>query len=96
MFHWTEARILGHLALCYISFTLLNYLQLQLKTKATPQSENQIRKSLVKMQMSLVAQNGKEYYLRSKTEQGAKQIMNALSIKEIPDFIPQRAINQYL
>jgi hypothetical protein len=48
------------------------------------------------MQMSLVAQNGKEYYLRSKTEQGAKQIMNALAIKEIPDFIPQRAINQYL
>jgi transposase len=96
MFHWTEARILGHLALCYISFTLLNYLQLQLKKRATPQSENQIRKNLIKMQMSLVAQNGKEYYLRSKTEQGAKQIMNALAIKEIPDFIPQRAINQYL
>lgn len=96
MFHWTESRILGHLALCYISFTLLNYLQLQLKAQATPQSENQIRKNLVKMQMSLIVQNGKEYYLRSKTEQGAKQIMNAIAIKEIPDFMPQRAINQYL
>jgi len=96
IFHWTEARILGHLSLCYISFTLLNYLQLQLKKQGTPQSENQIRRNLVKMQMSLVAQNGKEYYLRSKTEQGAKQIMKALGIAEIPDFIPQRAINQYL
>lgn len=96
MFHWTESRILGHLSLCYISFTMLNYLQLQLKKQFTPQSENQIRKNLIKMQMSLVMQNGKEYYLRSRTEQGAKQIIKALNIKEIPDFIVQKAINQYL
>ena len=96
MFHWTEKRILGHLTLCYISFTLLNYLQLQLKKQGTPQSENQIRKNLVKMQMSLITQDNKEYYLRSKTEQGAKQIIKALSIREIPDFIPQKSITQYL
>jgi transposase len=96
MFHWTEKRILGHLALCYISFTLLNYLQLQLKKQGTLQSENHIRKNLVKMQMSLITQDNKEYYLRSKTEQGAKQIIKALSIREIPDFIPQKSITQYL
>ncbi|MCP3927210.1 MAG: transposase, partial [Desulfobacterales bacterium] len=43
MFHWTERRILGHIPLCYISFTLLNYLQLQLQKQGTSQSENQIR-----------------------------------------------------
>ena len=96
MFHWTERRILGHLALCYISFTLLNYLQLQLKKQGTPQSENQIRKNLIKMQMSLITQNNQEYYLRSKTEEGAKQIMKAAAVREIPDFIPQKSINQYL
>ncbi len=48
MFHWTEQRILGHLSLCYISFTLLNYLQLQLKKQTTALSENQIRKALIK------------------------------------------------
>ncbi len=96
MFHWTKARILGHLALCYISFTILNYLQLKLKKKDTPQSENQIRKNLIKMQMSLITQNEHEYYLRSKTDEGAKQIMKALSIKEMPDLIPRSAINQYL
>jgi len=96
MFHWTKARILGHLALCYISFTVLNYLQLKLKKQETPQSENQIRKNLIKMQMSLVTQNEHEYFLRSKTEEGAKQIMKVLSIKEMPDLIPARVINQYL
>jgi hypothetical protein len=96
MFHWTKSRILGHLALCYISFTVLNYLQLKLKKQDTPQTENQIRKNLIKMQISLVTQNEHEYYLRSKTEEGAKQIMKALSIKEMPDLIPKNMINQYL
>lgn len=96
MFHWTKARILGHLALCYISFTLLNYLQLKLKKQGTPQSENQIRKNLINMQMSHVTQNEHEYYLKAKTDEGVKQIMKVLSIKVMPDLIPARVINQYL
>lgn len=31
MFHWTDKRIEGHLCLCYISFTLLNYTLLKLE-----------------------------------------------------------------
>lgn len=96
MFHWTERRILGHLALCYISFTLLNYLQLQLQERGTPLSENQIRKALVKMQVSLISQDKKQYYLRSNTTTGAKQILKALSIRGMPDLTPQAAINQYM
>lgn len=96
MFHWTQKRILGHLALCYISFTILNHLQLQLKKQGTPQTENQIRKNLIHMQMSLVSQNNEEYYLRSNLNQGAKEIMKVLSIREIPDLVQRRSINQYL
>lgn len=96
MFHWTKNRILGHLALCYITFTLLNYLQLKLKHKGTPQSEDQIRQNLIKMAVSLIRQDEHEYYLRSNTEEGAKNIMKLLSIKELPDLIPRGAMNQYL
>ena len=96
MFHWTPKRILGHLAMCYISFTLLNCLQQKLKRQGTPQSENQIRRNLIKMQMSLIRQSEHEYYLRSKTEEGARQIMKVLSIKEFPDLILREKINQYL
>ena len=96
MFHWTKKRIMGHLALCYISFTLLNYLQLRLKQQGTPLSENQIRRNLIKMQISLLRQDEKEYYLRAKIEVGAKQIMKVLHIKSLPDLIPKGTINQYL
>ena len=96
MFHWTETRILGHLALCYISFTLLNYLQIQLKKHSTPLSENKIRKALTKMQLRLVSQNDKEYYVRSKTTDDAHKIMKVLGLKQIPDLTPREAINQYI
>ncbi len=96
MFHWTEKRILGHLALCYISFALLNHLQLKLLNQGTPQSENQIRRNLIKMQMSLITQNDNEYYLLSRPGDGERQIMKALSIKTLPDLIQAKAINQYL
>jgi transposase len=96
MFHWTPKRILGHLVLCYISFTILNYLQLKLKQQGTPQSEDQIRHNLIRMQASLIRQDEHEYFLRSKTEEGAKQIMKLLSIKELPDVISKGTMNQYL
>ena len=67
-----------------------------MKKLNTPQSENQIRKNLLKMQMSLITQNEEEFYLRSNTTDGAKQIMRALSIKEIPDLIPRSNMSQYL
>lgn len=95
MYHWTEKRILGHLALCYISFALLNYLQLQLRQKGTPLSEDQIRKALVKMQVSLISQDTKQYYMRSQTPENATKIIKALKIKTIPDFIPAECINKY-
>lgn len=96
MFHWTEKRILGHLSLCYMSFVMLNYLQLKLQKHGSPQSENQIRSNLIKMQMSLISQNETEYYMRSKTTEGIRQIMRALSIRELPDLMPRSVINQYL
>ena len=75
---------------------MLNYLQLKLQKQGTPQSENQIRRNLTKMQMGLITQNDNEYYLRSKTGEGERQIMRALSIRELPDLIPRQAINQHL
>jgi len=96
MYHWTERRILGHLALCYISFTLLNHLQLRLKHNKTPLSENQIRKALIKVQLSKISQNNMEYFLRSSTPQDAQAIMKTLQIKGMPDLIPAQSLNLYL
>ena len=57
MFHWTDKRIEGHLCICYMAFCLLNYLQQILKGKEINNSENNIRKMLSQMQVSLITQN---------------------------------------
>jgi transposase len=95
MYHWTKKRILGHLALCYICFTLLNYLQLRLRQKNTPLSENQIRIVLTKMQISLIRQDQREYYLTSKTPENATAILRALHLRGLPDLIPIELIGHY-
>ena len=96
MFHWTKNRIMGHICLCYITYTLLNCLQQKLKQAGKAMSENMIRKNLISMQVSLIRNQGHEYYLRSSTKPGASDIMELLKIRELPNLVPREVINNYL
>lgn len=96
MYHWTKKRIFGHLALCYISFTLLNHLQLLLTQLNTPLSENQIRKALTKMQVSLIEQDRREYYLISNNTKEAENILRALRIRSLPHLVPKKGMKKYI
>jgi transposase len=96
MFHWTEKRIEGHLCLCYIAYTLLNYLLRQLLKNGKQQSENKIRENLCKMQLSKIEDNGREFYLRSYLNDGMKDILKSLGIRRLPDVIKSDAINDYI
>lgn len=81
MFHWTDTRIEGHVCLCYIAFTLQNYVLQKAKARNLPLTENQLRATLDKMQVSLIEHNGKEFYLRSKPAPGEPALLNLLGIK---------------
>lgn len=96
MYHWTERRIEGHLCLCYICFTLLNYLQQELARKKKAMSEKKIREVLGKAQLSLINLEGEEYYLSSKIEDGVRMIYKLLRIKELPNLIPKDDITKYI
>jgi len=96
MFHWTEKRIEGHLCLCYICFTLLNYLQQELNKSSKPTSEGQIRETLDKLQLSHIVLDGKEYYLRSNTGEKARMIYKLLKMKELPNLIPKDELSKYI
>ena len=96
MFHWTENRIEGHLCLCYICFTLLNYLQQIMRRRQINLSENKLRNLIGKMQLSLIEQDGEQFYLRSGMQETTKQIIKELNIKELPDIIGKDAISQYI
>lgn len=96
MFHWTDSRIEGHICLCYIAYTLLTNLQIQLKKQNINLSENQIRKAICGMQLSLIQQGKESYYLRSALTLEQEQILKTLKIKELPDMIHKSHINKYL
>jgi len=96
MFHWTESRIKGHLCLCYMAFTMLNYLSNMMKRNNIQVSENKIRETLSKMQLSLIELEGDQYYLRSSLGERASKILSVLNLKKPPDFTKIDDINHYI
>jgi transposase len=54
MFHWTNKRIEGHIAMCFVAFTFLNYIRNTVKTL----SEKQIIKALARKIHCLLIKKG--------------------------------------
>jgi transposase len=96
MFHWTDQRIEGHICLCYIAYTFQIFLSNQLRKNNTPLSENQIRKTLDQMQLSLVDQAGQQYYLRSKQTTQTSDILSVFGASPLPDVFHNNQIIKYL
>ncbi|MEQ9285646.1 MAG: IS1634 family transposase [Cyclobacteriaceae bacterium] len=96
MFHWTDKRIQGHICLCYIAYSLLTHLQLRLAKRNTPLSEQKIRDHLGQMQLSLIRQGERYFYLRSKHTETSQKLIGAVSEKPLPDLFPKNQITNYL
>ena len=94
MFHWTNKRIEGHIAMCFVAFTFLNYLRNTVKTL----SQKQIIKALDRMQLSAI-QSGDDseemVYMRSKITDNQTVISKSLKVVVPKDITPQKTINQY-
>jgi transposase len=88
MFHWTDPRIRGHICLCYLSYCLLNSLQIQLKASNLNYSEDLIWKILSKMQVSLIEQKSNKYYLRSNLDNNTQELLETLKIKAMNNITP--------
>ena len=61
VFHWTNARIQGHIAMCFLSYTFLNYLR-----NTTQLQYSEIIKAMDKMQMSEIKEDNKNELFLSK------------------------------
>ncbi|HIP36071.1 MAG TPA: IS1634 family transposase [Crocinitomix sp.] len=92
MFHWTDKRIEGHVAMCFLSFLFLNYLR-----NLTKLSEKEIVKTLDLMQLSAIKHNddSKELmYMRSKSTDNQDIITKKLKIVVPKEISTQSAIYQ--
>ena len=90
MFHWTDKRIEGHIAMCFIAYTMLNYLRL-----STGMQIKEIVNTLDEMQLSEI-QEGKvkeTFFLRSSLSENQKKLINKLNIEIPRDVTSQHALN---
>ncbi len=92
MFHWTDKRIEGHICLCYMAFALQNYV-LQKANKLKPTfTENSLRKTLNKMQLSLLKHNTEEVYIRSTPSDNEVYLQQKLGLKPLMPLTPATKI----
>ncbi|UKJ08689.1 IS1634 family transposase [Solitalea lacus] len=96
MSHWTDKRIEGHICLCYLSYTLLNFTLLKLEKAGFKTTEGKLRKLLDKMQVSLVEQQDKNYFLRSAASEEETDFQQKLGLKSLPSVLNVASLNQYL
>lgn len=93
MFHWTDQRIEGHIAMCFMAYTFLN--QLRVVTSLT---EKEIVRTLDKMQLSEIKEKNKadSIYLRSSIDENQNKLINSLKLIVPKDTSSQQSINQIL
>jgi transposase len=93
MFHWTDKRIEGHICLCYIAFTIQNYILQKINNNKVKISEKSIRESLNKMQVSLIEKGNQSFYLRSAPTPNEVIILNQLGLKPLLPIIKRELMS---
>jgi transposase len=96
MFHWTDKRIEGHICLCYMAYTLLNYVLLTVNQKSPLITENTLRKLLDHMQVSLLQHNHQQVYIRAKPQETEVALQQKMGLKSLLPIIPKDQILKYL
>jgi len=91
MYHWTDKRIEGHIAMSFMAFTMLNHLR-----NTTKLQYREIVKALNNMQMSEIKEDDNEelLYMRSRIDTNQEIISKHLKITLPKDVTSQTAINQ--
>jgi transposase len=89
VYHWTDERIEGHIAMCFIAYTFLNYLR-----NITQMQYREIIKAIDQMQMSIIeeGQSKEKVYMRSKITDNSEKILNKLKIATPKDTTPQNTV----
>jgi len=88
IFHWTENRIKGHFAMCFLAFLLERTLEFRLKKAGETASPEQIREALNSMNFAEVKIENKRFLLKTKGTELGNRILRLLKIKPPKNVIP--------
>lgn len=92
MFHWTNERIKGHVCMCFIAYTFLNYL----RNKSQLQYR-ELLEALDEMQVSKIIDNTtkEQMYLRASISKNQETLINTMSLKRLPELFLEGTDNQF-
>lgn len=85
VYHWTPKRIKAHIAIAFMAFTCVRYLEYRVSTQYKKISPEQIRKSLMQVQVVVIknAKQNKEYLFPLPINNETKQIYRILGLKTL-------------
>jgi transposase len=96
IYHWTQQKIRAHVAIAFMSFSLVRHLEYRLELNWYNYSPEVIRKELLRVQWSVILDktNPKEkYFLPSNISETARNIYKVIGKKW--DRTVQKIINTY-
>lgn len=87
IYHWTPHRVKAHIAISFMAFSCVRYLEYRVSLQSQKLSPEMIRKSLLQIQASILQDNksGKKFLLPSPINPYAKEIYRVTQVK-----LPQR------
>ena len=86
VFHWSAKRIKAHIAICFLAFALIRFLQHRIRQKTGERfSAERIREELFRIQESILidSTDNNKYVIPSKPSQYAVKIFEAMSKKRL-------------
>lgn len=91
IYHWNNQRIEGHIAMCFIAYTFLNYLR-----NTCGLQYREIIKALDRMQMSVIKEDKSDnlVYMRANLKKAELTILDKLKIAAPKTTTSQKSINQ--
>lgn len=93
MFHWTDTRIEGHICLCYMAFALQNYVLQKANKPKQIFTEASLRKTLDRMQVSLLKHQADQVYLRSAPTTNEIYLQQQMAVKPLPPVIGKQKLS---
>lgn len=85
---WTEESIKGHFVICYLALVIQRYLEYLLVQQGVSLSTERIQEALRSAQITIITDSAKneDYYIKNQANEDYRLIINALSLKEIPQY----------
>jgi transposase len=83
IYHWTSQRIKAHIAIAFMAFVCVRYLEYRVKTQSQKISPKSIRDALMQYQASFIKDNqtNKTYLLPSKISAEVKELYRVIGVK---------------